>query len=126
VILCGDRSSDEGTGAIGPALAELTDAAHLTGVDAVELEGDLVIARRGSERLRVSPAIVLCIAATADAPDPAPPANGTIEVLGLDTLGLDPRVLTHRRATAGAITSGAKDQTVPGVPTPDFGPEPDA
>jgi electron transfer flavoprotein alpha subunit len=126
VILCGDRSSDEGTGAVGPAVAELTDAAHLTGVDAVELEGDVMIARRGTERLRVSPSIVLCIAATADAPDPAPPPTGTIEVLGLDTLGLDPRVLTHRRATAGAITSGAKDETVPGVPTPDFGPEPDA
>jgi hypothetical protein len=54
------------------------------------------------------------------------PTTQTIEVLGLDSLGLDPRVLTHRRATAGAITSGSTVETIPGVPAPDFGPEPEA
>lgn len=126
LVVCGDRSSDEATGAIGPAVAELIDAAHLTGVDGVEPTGDTVIARRGGERYRVAPGAVLCMAAPAEpaAPIDAPETDAAIEVMSLDDLGLDPRVLAHRRMTAGSITAGATVETVPGIPVPDFGPEP--
>jgi electron transfer flavoprotein alpha/beta subunit len=125
VTLCGDRSSDEATGAVGPAVAELIDAAHLTGVDAVERDGTTVVARRDRERFRIVPPAVLAIVAPAtDAAAPeATAGTAAIEVVKLDALGLDSRVLTHRRATSGAITSTSTVETVPGIPVPDFGPE---
>jgi electron transfer flavoprotein alpha/beta subunit len=128
VIFCGDRSGDEATGAVGPAVAELIDAAHLTGVDGVEADGGRVIAHREPDRFRIAPPAVLAIAAPAGAGGAAATAGDAaadgIEVMTLDALGLDPRVLTHRRATSGAITSTSTVETVPGIPIPDFGPEP--
>jgi electron transfer flavoprotein beta subunit len=130
VILCGDRSGDEATGAVGPAVAELIDAAHLTGVDGVEAEGARVIARRDPDRFRIAPPAVLAIVAPAGDAAPAATGNGApegnpaIEVMTLAALGLDARVLTHRRGTSGAITSTSTVETVPGIPVPDFGPEP--
>jgi electron transfer flavoprotein alpha/beta subunit len=132
LVFCGDRSSDEATGVIGPAVAEMIDAAHLTGVETVAAgDGDTVLARRGSERHRVSPTAVLCIAAARSDGAPAeklasiePVAEPTIELMTLDELGLDPRILLHRRTSAGAITASANVETLPGVPIPDFGPEP--
>lgn len=125
IVVCGDRSSDEATGAIGPAVAELIDAAHLTGVDGIEVVGETVVARRGGDRFRADAPSVLCVTAAPDAaPVDAPDTDARIEVMSLDDLGLDPRVLAHRRMTAGSITAGATVETVPGIPVPDFGPEP--
>jgi len=131
VIVCGDRATDEATGAIGPAVAELIDAAHLTAIDAIDVEDDAVVAHRGAEKLRVRAASVLCMtgaggvaaapAAPTAAEGAAPPA---IELLSLEDLGLDSRILAHRQTSAGAITSGASVETLPGIPVPDFGPEP--
>jgi electron transfer flavoprotein beta subunit len=127
VIVCGDRATDEATGAIGPAVAELIDAAHLTAIDSIDIEDDAVVAHRGAERLRVRAASVLCLTGAVAAPAaaaaesaPSPP----IELLSLEDLGLDSRILAHRQTSAGAITSGASVETLPGIPVPDFGPEP--
>jgi electron transfer flavoprotein beta subunit len=65
VITCGDRSQDEHTGAIGPAVAELLGAAHLTQVVHAEVDADtLVVERAGDgsqQRFRLSPPAVLCV-----------------------------------------------------------------
>jgi electron transfer flavoprotein alpha/beta subunit len=120
IVLCGDRSEEEGTGAIGPAVAELMGAAHLTGLASVRIEGgprDVVLAERvaagARERFRVEPPAVLCMRPPALRARGAEPAAddsqrgaaraAAIEELDLARLGLDVRVLGHRRGTAGRL-----------------------
>ncbi|MBE7453779.1 MAG: hypothetical protein HS111_34405 [Kofleriaceae bacterium] len=69
VVTCGDRSVDERTGAVGPAVAELLDFAHLTGVTSIAVDGAadgprLLCERAGDgqrQRLRVKLPVVLCV-----------------------------------------------------------------
>lgn len=67
IVVCGDRSGDEGAGAIGPAIAELLEWSHLTAVVRIAVEGDgLAVVRHGDgvvQRLRVQAPAVLCVAA---------------------------------------------------------------
>ena len=124
IVVCGDRSEEEGTGAIGPAVAELMSAAHLTGVASVKIDGTgsrtvMLVERVAGgvrERFRVESPAVLCTrppavrarseSSSADdgqrgATRSAAPAS--IEELDLVRLGLDGRVLGHRRGTAGRL-----------------------
>jgi len=121
LILCGDRSEDELQGAVGPAVAGLLDVAHISGL--CDVKGEiaderpslLVRHRAGGQfhSIRYTPPAVLCVAAfprarhphdRQDDRDPAAAVSirsGTMERLGLDTLGLDPRALSHRRRFLG-------------------------
>lgn len=67
IVVCGDRSQDEGAGAIGPAVAELLDWSHLTGVVRQAIEGDeLVVVRQADtahQRFRIPLPAVLCVTA---------------------------------------------------------------
>jgi electron transfer flavoprotein alpha/beta subunit len=131
IVLCGDRSEEEGTGAVGPAVAELMGAAHLTGVASVTRDGasaaDPVllverVAGGARERFRIAPPAVLCMrppglrargveaaAAPALANDETQTTRASvraptsIEELDLARLGLDPRALGYRRGTAGRL-----------------------
>jgi len=123
VVVCGDRSQDERTGAVGPAVAELLDAAHLTQVIKAEAEGGALIVDRAGDgtrqRFKVSLPAVLCTR--------PPPVNAgprlstedgddgrvrraaalvrvpTIEEIDLARLGVEPLMLAHRRRTAGRL-----------------------
>jgi hypothetical protein len=133
VITCGDRSQDEHTGALGPAVAELLSAAHVTQVIRVEVEDDALLVERvadGShQRFRVMPPAVLCVR-----PPPAVPGVRPVAILGgddsdsdgdgddartrraaalirvpmieeidLGRLGIDRGSLGHRKAPAGRL-----------------------
>jgi electron transfer flavoprotein beta subunit len=52
LILCGMRTTDSGTAQVGPQLAEELDLPHLTGVDRVELRGNLLQVERTSDGFR--------------------------------------------------------------------------
>jgi electron transfer flavoprotein beta subunit len=129
VVVCGDRSGDEGAGAIGPAVAELLEWTHLTGVGRVTVEGEHLIAVRHADtvfqRVRLSTPAVLCVVApsleakpvaeaVADEEEEAPAAAATrrkrartpvpsIDELDLADLGIDPRAVAPRRTTAGRL-----------------------
>lgn len=120
-VVCGDRSVDEHTGAVGPAVAELLGVAHLTGVVVARVvttdAGETVIeAEHRSERhrltVRLRGKLVLCVGAPpirlrdADAgPTIAAPApvGQSIVSHDLEDLGLDVRRLAPRRAPAGSL-----------------------
>ena len=131
LLICGDRSQDQGYGALGPAMAELLGMPHLTGVIEVEIEdtpedtpedtanaapGRAIIARQRNggrvHRFRCTPPVVLCIQGPVpQEPMPARPAQpasaeagaagARIEHLSLDDLGVDPRVIGHRGRLIG-------------------------
>lgn len=120
-VVCGDRSVDERTGAIGPAVAELLGIAHVSGVAAARVIGDgdpvieaehLADQRRLTVRLRGP--VVLGVGAPSvrlrdgdgarAVPTAAVPGGGqSIASHDLEDLGLDPRRLAPRRATAGRL-----------------------
>ncbi len=52
LILCGTRSTDGGTGQVGPQLAEELDIPHLTQVEKVEWKGDFIEVERTSDGFR--------------------------------------------------------------------------
>jgi electron transfer flavoprotein beta subunit len=128
IVVCGDRSGDEGTGAIGPAVAELLEWSHLTGVARVTVEGDHLVAVRHADtvfqRVRLQAPAVLCVVAPPlgaraaaepvdneeeEAPDQkakrkrarTPPPS--IDELDLADLSIDPRAIAPRRTTAGKL-----------------------
>jgi electron transfer flavoprotein beta subunit len=83
VVVCGDRSADEGAGAIGPAVAELLGWSHLTCVTRIAIEADSLVAVRRADgvmqRVRLQmPAVVCAVAPPLERParastnDPAP------------------------------------------------------
>ncbi len=117
-VICGDRAEEEGTGAIGPAVAELLDAAHLTGVIAVTADkpgrgkGTLTALRQADGAIgefKIELPAVLCVRPSALSgrlrdDEPARPAKGLgIESFGLADLGIDLRALGHRRGAAGRL-----------------------
>jgi electron transfer flavoprotein alpha/beta subunit len=129
IAVCGDRSGDEGAGAIGPALAELLEWSHLTAVARVAVEGDaLAVVRHGDgvvQRVRVQMPAVMCVAAApvvtrastetpaiveyADEDTPLPKRKRvrtpvpTIDELDLADLGIDPRAVAPRRSSSGKL-----------------------
>ncbi len=46
LVLCGDRTQDELQGAVGPAVAELLEIAHLPGIVGLHVEDGIVVARQ--------------------------------------------------------------------------------
>jgi electron transfer flavoprotein beta subunit len=52
LILCGMRTSDSGTGQVGPQLAEELDLPHITGVEQIEIKGKLLRVERISDGFR--------------------------------------------------------------------------
>jgi electron transfer flavoprotein alpha/beta subunit len=123
LIVCGDKSTDEATGALGPAVAELLDAAHLTDVDGLAARERAVIASRPPLQFRITPPAILAIrSGDVDTTQPiaAPDAAATIAVMSLADIGLDPRVLAHRKETSGEVTGGVDDAAVT-HPGPDIG-----
>jgi hypothetical protein len=132
MVLCGDRSGDEGAGAIGPAIAELLEWSHLTAVTRIAAEDDgLVVVRHGDgvvQRLRIQAPAVLCVAAPPvaaraggeasaieldgdrddDTPTPAKRKRmrtpvPTIDEIDLADLGIDPRAIAPRRSSSGKL-----------------------
>jgi len=125
LILCGDRSEDELQGAVGPAVAGLLEVPHLSGlfdvrgeIDEQEERRTLLLRHRADGKFhsfRYTPPAVLCVAAFPRARHPhdgddrrdsgagrrTSVHGGTMERLGLDELGLDPRALSHRRRFLG-------------------------
>ena len=91
LVLAGDRSDDEGDGAVGPAVAEALGVPHLTAAIDVGLDGDAARAKRrdsGVERtLRLRlPAVVTVASSPAT---PAPPSRpGRFAALDLADLGI--------------------------------------
>jgi electron transfer flavoprotein beta subunit len=118
LVTCGDRSVDERTGALGPALAEVLGFAHVTGVASLAVDGGRVLCERYGDgrrdRLAVKPPAVLCL---------RPPRNGepdrsqdrdvevrrartnpqAIDALDPDEVGLDLRRLAPRKHTGGRL-----------------------
>ena len=128
-VVCGDRSVDERTGAIGPAVAELLGVPHLSSVAAVRVvdaPGPVAIdAEHAADgrrlTVRVRGPVVLGVGAPSvrsrDAePSAAVPATAgqAIASHDLDDLGLDPRRLTPRRAPAGRLrpVRGTRQATI--------------
>jgi len=132
LVVCGDRSGDEASGAIGPAIAELLEWTHVTSVRRADVEGDgVVVTRHGDsvlQRLRVSTPAVLCVSAPPSVPaepvaasppsrddddsDEAPKKKArvrartpvpSIEELDLGDLGIDARAIAPRRSSAGRL-----------------------
>jgi hypothetical protein len=129
VVTCGDRSQDEHTGALGPAVAELLSAAHVTQVIRVEVEDDVLLVERAGDgshqRFRVSPPAVLCLRPPPNLGPLRPPTDESdddddgddartrraaalirvpmIEDIDLSRLGIDRASLTHRKAPAGKL-----------------------
>jgi electron transfer flavoprotein beta subunit len=110
LVVCGDRSQDELQGALGPAVADLLDVPHLTGLVDVQADGGaLVLRQRSGSQLhtfRGRPPLVLCVAAYRPAAGDEPPGGhgaraGAIEHLDLAELGIDGRELSHRRQFLG-------------------------
>ncbi|HTJ42622.1 MAG TPA: hypothetical protein VL463_11040 [Kofleriaceae bacterium] len=123
IVLCGDRSEEEGTGAVGPAVAELIGAAHLTSIASIKSESNgartmLLVERVAGgtrERFRIEAPVVLCMrpplvrprTGTGDTTEELTrtPRNApsSIEELDLGRLGLEARAIGHRRGTAGRL-----------------------
>ncbi|RMH44699.1 MAG: hypothetical protein D6689_01850 [Deltaproteobacteria bacterium] len=126
LVVCGDRSEDEGCGAIAAAVAEQLDVMHVTGAVDVRAEGDpaeLVAAiRRAGRVYTVStplPAVVGVARFDRPLPDVAPerdadreldesprtrrpPDAPSIEEFDLEAVGLSAAELRYRRSLAGA------------------------
>ena len=109
-IVCGDRSADGLSGAVGPALAELLDLPHLSGI--VDLEvGDSVVASVRSNgqihQFRVPLPAVLCIrdCSSDRLPDSAGDPNGSVETLSFRDLELGTKDLAPRTRLEGALSA---------------------
>lgn len=108
LVLCGERSSDEVQGAVGPAVAEKLGLVQLTGVTDVrpappgpgllvtrELDGHVLT-------VRATPPLLCTIARSPHATRPMSGKAPTPSTLELETLGLSAAELRHRQATLGA------------------------
>lgn len=122
LVVCGDRSVDERTGGVGPAVAELLAMPHVSAVVEAGFDGeDLEIVHRadaGLVELHLRGPAVLAVAAPpvrARDDSPAPPA-GAQAIVGKDLadLGLDGRRLAPRRALVGRLRPlrGARQATI--------------
>jgi electron transfer flavoprotein alpha/beta subunit len=136
LVTCGDRSIDERTGAIGPALAELLGFAHVTGVISLTVDGPRILCERFGDnrrdKLAVKRPVVLCLRPprasdlereSNDTPTPIPTnaarsrartAPQAIDALDADEVGLDLRRLAPRKNTGGRLrpVRGGKQATI--------------
>ena len=109
-VVCGDRSEDGLSGAVGPALAELLDLPHLSGI--VDLEfGDSVVATTRSggflHRFRIDMPAVLCVREctheVADSTSESPPT--AVETLTFRDLELGTEILVPRTRLDGSMSA---------------------
>jgi len=90
LVLCGDRAQDELQAAVGPAVAELLEVAHLPGVVGLHVEDGLVVARQRDDdcfhTYRCGMSSLLCVAAF------KPPPKSAVQSLleELDEPGEEP------------------------------------
>jgi electron transfer flavoprotein beta subunit len=126
VVTCGDRSIDERTGAVGPALADVLGYAHLTGVASLAVDGGRIQCERYGDgrrdRIAAKPPVVLCVrpprTTEADRSNDSEirraRAPQAIDALDADTIGLDLRRLAPRKHTAGRLrpVRGGKQATI--------------
>jgi electron transfer flavoprotein beta subunit len=115
LVTCGDRSLDERTGAVGPAVADILEYAHLTGITSLAVEGDRVLCERFGDgrrdRLGVRPPVVLCVRPprhdherTGDSEIRRARTNPqAIDALEATEVGLDLRRLAPRKHTGGRL-----------------------
>lgn len=84
LVLCGERSQDELQGAVGPAVAELLDIDHLSGVVGVHVEEGLVIARQRGDGCfhTYRCALPALLAISAFRPPPRSAVQAVLEDLG--------------------------------------------
>jgi len=109
-VLCGDRSEDSLSGAVGPAVAELLGVPHLCGVLGIEEDADsTVVATTRSagriHRFRVGLPAVLCIRDFPGALEVGAREPGPIEVRSFRDLGLAASELAARSQIQSAISS---------------------
>jgi electron transfer flavoprotein alpha/beta subunit len=143
LIACGDRSIDERTGAIGPAIAELLGYAHVTGVVSCTVDGPRILCERFGDgrrdKLAVKRPAVLCVRPprasdtereSNDTPNPFSSSTGpgtrnrartspqAIDALDADEVGLDLRRLAPRKNTGGRLrpVRGGKQATILATP----------
>ncbi len=107
LVLIGDRSADEGQGAVGPAVAEALSVPHLSAALDVQLDDDAAIARRRDDghvrTLRLPlPALIAVTRSAAEAPSVTLREGAVIESLSLDELGIQAPELRHRLRCVGA------------------------
>jgi electron transfer flavoprotein beta subunit len=121
LVLCGERSDDEGDGAVGPAVAEVLGVPHLTAVLDVALDGGVALAtRRDQGRLRTFrlrlPALITMVRSPAAAAPLAWQAT-EVEALDLQALGIHASGLRPRLHCMGPATPVvAPDPTLAGGP----------
>jgi electron transfer flavoprotein beta subunit len=125
VVVCGDRSLDERTGAMAPALGELLGCPHVTSVASVRIAGRTVELHHDGPgprwAIRLQPPLVLgarAHAVLARDDGPSQPAASTQSIVSyeLADLGIDLRRLHTRRAPAGRlrVIRGARQATILG------------
>jgi electron transfer flavoprotein beta subunit len=116
LILVGDRSGDEGQGAVGPAVAEALGVPHVTAALDLRLEdGAVLVQRRDRAHVRTLrlpvPLLVTVARSTADAGAAHARPHGAIEALGLHDLGVQAPELRPRLHCVGRTVS----RDVPGA-----------
>lgn len=130
LVTCGDRSIDERTGAVGPAVADILEYAHVTGVSSLAVDGARILCERYGDgrrdRLAVRPPVVLCVRPprndlerTGDAEIRRARTNPqAIDALDAADVGLDLRRLAPRKHTGGRLrpVRGGKQATILGSP----------
>ena len=115
VLLCNDRPHDPARGALGPMVAELLGVPHVTGVVALELEGDdgdrcLFVEQRGDRALHQFRCPIPVVLGVRAHPGPAeasapPPGADDIEHLHAEDLSVDMQLL----GTQTAFDAGQRD-----------------
>ena len=113
LVICGERSADEGLGVIGPATAEHLGIPHVTA--AIDLgwhrTGRLVVRRREGARVRTLgavPPLLVTVGVGFCGAIPAPWTGSMhpLEVIELKRAGLMPQELKHRKQYAGEPAQG--------------------
>jgi electron transfer flavoprotein beta subunit len=108
LVLGGDRSDDEGDGAVGPAVAEALAVPHVTSALDVALDGaGALVVRRDPPHVRTLrvplPALVTVTSSRASQPVPVAGGRG-VETLDLDALGIRAAELRPRQQCVGRAT----------------------
>jgi electron transfer flavoprotein beta subunit len=121
LVLAGERSADEGLGAVGPASAEHLGIPHLTAARELSWEagGRLRLGRAFAPCLLGSPPLLVTVSADhpSDVELPAPgPGLAKAELYDLSRVGLLPEELRHRRQYYGELSPRARPvEMLPGV-----------
>lgn len=97
-IFCGDRSQDEGSGAVGPAVAELLGLPHLCAILDLERDGEkhVTVVTQGDgarHRFRVELPSVLCVRRWSREPPEHSGGEAKAAVRNYRDLGINPRDL---------------------------------